>query len=125
MLTLLTPHPAALIEEGGKRTLVIADPHLGWETSLQEKGIYVPSQSNKIAKKLVDLLDDVKPDALLILGDVKYTVLKTMMGEWQDVPHFFNELKLHVREIGIVRGNHDANLEPLLPEGVAGILQAA
>ncbi len=119
MLTLLTPNPAALIEAEGKRTMVIADPHLGWETSLQEKGIFVPSQSSKIAQKLVDLLDAVKPDALLISGDVKYTVMKSMMGEWQDVPQFFNELKRHVREVGIVRGNHDANLEPLLPEGVA------
>jgi putative SbcD/Mre11-related phosphoesterase len=119
VLTLLTPNPAALIEAEGKRTMVIADPHLGWETSLQEKGIFVPSQSSKIAQKLVDLLDAVKPDALLISGDVKYTVMKSMMGEWQDVPQFFNELKRHVREVGIVRGNHDANLEPLLPEGVA------
>jgi putative SbcD/Mre11-related phosphoesterase len=119
MLTLLTPHPAALIEAEGKRIMVIADPHLGWEMSLQEKGIHVPSQSNKIAKKLVDLLAEIHPDALLILGDVKYTVMKSGMGEWQDVPQFFNELKKHVREVGIVRGNHDANLEPMLPEGVA------
>ncbi len=75
MLTLLTPHPAALIEEGGKRTLVIADPHLGWETSLQEKGIYVPSQSNKIAKKLVDLLDEVKPTHCSFLATLSTQLL--------------------------------------------------
>ncbi len=118
MLTLLTPHAAALIEAEGKRVMVIADPHLGWEASLQEKGIYVPSQSNKIAQKLVNLLMEVRPDGLLILGDVKYTIMRSGMGEWQDVPKFFSELKRYVKEVGVVRGNHDANLEPLLPEGI-------
>jgi len=118
MFTLLMPQPAALIETETKKTLVIADPHLGWELSLQEKGIHVPSQTPKILKKLVDLLLEHKPDALLIVGDVKYTVMTSEPGEWHDIPGFFSELKNYVAEIGIVRGNHDANLEPMLPENV-------
>jgi putative SbcD/Mre11-related phosphoesterase len=118
MLTLLLPHPAALVEAGKKRTLVIADPHIGWENALQQKGIHVPSQTPKILKKLVALLQEHKPDALLILGDVKFTVVATEPGEWHDIPDFFTELQRHVNDISIVRGNHDANLEPLLPEGV-------
>jgi uncharacterized protein len=118
MFTLLMPQPAALIETKTKKTLVIADPHLGWELSLQEKGIHVPSQTPKILKKLVDLLLEYKPDELLIVGDVKYTVMASEPGEWHDIPGFFSELKKYVAEIGIVRGNHDANLEPMLPENV-------
>ncbi|MCW4011028.1 MAG: metallophosphoesterase [Candidatus Bathyarchaeota archaeon] len=119
MFTLLSPHPAALIKTDKKATLVIADPHLGWEMSLQEKGIHVPSQTKKLLKKLVDLLDKHKPDALIILGDVKYTVVTSGPGEWRDIPEFFVELKRHVADISIVRGNHDANLDPMLPENVA------
>ena len=118
MLTLLLPHAAALIKEEKKRTLVIADPHIGWENALQEKGIHIPSQTPRILSKLVALLQEHKPDALLILGDVKFTVVTTEMGEWHDVPDFFTELQRHVNDISIVRGNHDANLEPLLPEKV-------
>ena len=118
MFTLLMPQPAALITTETKKTLVIADPHLGWELALQEKGIHVPSQTPKILKKLVDLLVEQKPDALLIVGDVKYTVVASEPGEWHDIPDFFSELKNYVSEIGIVRGNHDANLEPMLPENV-------
>jgi metallophosphoesterase superfamily enzyme len=40
------------------------------------------------------------------------------MGEWQDVPDFFNELKKQIENIIIIRGNHDGNLEPLLPENI-------
>jgi len=118
MFTLLLPYPAALIKTGKTRTLVIADPHIGWENALQDKGIHVPSQTPKILNKLVALLTEHKPDALLILGDVKFTVVATEPGEWHDIPDFFTQLQSHVSSISIVRGNHDANLEPLLPEKV-------
>jgi hypothetical protein len=118
MLTLLLPHPAALIKTGKTKTLVIADPHLGWEMALQEKGIHIPSQTPKLLKKLTALLSRYKPDTLLILGDVKYAVIKIEPGEWHDIPDFFTELKNHISDIRIVRGNHDANLEPLLPENI-------
>ncbi len=118
MLKLLLPSPAALVKTGKTKTLVIADPHLGWEMALQAKGIHVPSQTHRLLKKLVALLSKYQPDALLLLGDVKYTVVKAEAGEWRDIPEFFTELKRYVSDIAIVRGNHDANLEPLLPENI-------
>jgi putative SbcD/Mre11-related phosphoesterase len=118
MLKLLPPDPAALIKTGKTKTLVIADPHIGWEIALQEKGIHVPSQTSKLLQKLVAVLSRYKPDALLVLGDVKYTVVATKMGEWHDIPDFFVALKEYTKEIYIVRGNHDANIEPLLPEAI-------
>jgi uncharacterized protein len=116
MFTLLLPFPAALIKTAKTKTLVIADPHIGWETSLQNKGIHIPSQTQKIQKKLLTILSKYHPDNLLILGDVKYTVVHSEFGEWHDIPEFFNQIKLHVANISIVRGNHDANLEHLLPQ---------
>ena len=118
MLTLLLPYPAALVKAGPKRTLVIADPHIGWENALQEKGIHIPSQTPRILNKLIALLEEHKPDQLLIIGDVKFTVVTTEPGEWHDIPDFFTELQHHVSDISVIRGNHDANLEPLLPENV-------
>ena len=119
MLKLLMPSAAALVKTAKTRTLVIADPHLGWEMALQAKGIHVPSQTPRLLQKLVLLLSKYKPDALLILGDIKYSVVKAEAGEWRDIPAFFTELKQHVSSIAIVRGNHDANLEPLLPENIS------
>ena len=100
------------------RTLVITDLHIGWEMALTKKGIYVPTQMPKLLGKLTSLIFTYKPDKLLILGDVKHTVATAEIGEWHDLPDFFNELKRHVREICIIRGNHDGNLEPLLPEKI-------
>lgn len=118
MFSLLMPQPAALVKTEKSRTLLISDPHIGWEMELQQKGIHVPSQTNKLLTKLIAVLKGVKPDALVVLGDVKYTVMKSEFGEWRDVPEFFKQLPPYVPKISIVRGNHDANLEPLLPENV-------
>ncbi len=118
MLNLLLPHPAAMVKTEKTRTLLIADPHIGWEIELQEKGIHVPSQTGKILTKLISIITEYKPDRLVILGDVKYTVVSSELGEWQDVPEFFKKLQPYVSQVSIVRGNHDANLEPLLPESI-------
>jgi len=118
MLNLLLPQPAALVKTPKTKTLLIADPHLGWEMQLQEKGIHVPSQTPKILNKLSVIITKYKPDRLVILGDVKYTVVSHEFGEWQDIPDFFNKLSGCIGSIAVVRGNHDANLEPLLPENV-------
>ena len=118
MLSLLWPHPAAMVRTEKTKTLLIADPHIGWEMELQEKGIYVPSQTPKILNKLKGILSKYKPQRLIIVGDVKYTVVSSDLGEWHDVPDFFAQLQGYTADIAIVRGNHDANIEPLLPENV-------
>jgi putative SbcD/Mre11-related phosphoesterase len=118
MLNMLLPYPAALVKTENTKTLLIADPHLGWEIQLQKKGIHVPSQTSKILNKLIGIISEYKPDRLVILGDVKYTVVSHEIGEWQDIPDFFHKLQGYINNIAIVRGNHDANLEPLLPENV-------
>lgn len=118
MIKPLLPYPAALIKTDKTRIMAIADLHIGWEMALSQKGIHVPSQTSKLLKKLTDLLSAYKPEKLLILGDVKHTVATAEIGEWQDVPDFFNELKKQIENIIIIRGNHDGNLEPLLPEDI-------
>jgi putative SbcD/Mre11-related phosphoesterase len=118
MITPLPPYPAALMRTDDFRTLVIADLHIGWEMGLANEGIHVPTQTPRLVKKLTDLLSIYKPERLLVLGDIKHTVATAEKIEWRDVPEFFNEIKKHVAEISVIRGNHDGNLEPLLPESV-------
>lgn len=118
MITPLIPYPAALIKTGKTTTLVIADLHIGWEIALSQKGIHVPTQTPKLLQKLKNLIFTHKPEKLLILGDVKHTIATAQTGEWHDIPNFFDELKKQTKEICVIRGNHDGNLEPLLPENI-------
>ncbi len=118
MITPLIPYPCALIKTRKTRILVITDLHIGWEIALSQKGIHVPSQTPKLLQKLKNLVSMYKPEKLLILGDVKHTVATARASEWQDIPDFFDDLKGHIKKIQIIRGNHDGNLEPLLPENI-------
>ncbi|MCW3981453.1 MAG: metallophosphoesterase [Candidatus Bathyarchaeota archaeon] len=114
MITPIKNYPAFLHKAKQQRTLIIADLHLGWETNLARRGIHIPSQMPKIRRKLLHLAEMVKPNSLMILGDVKHTIAKAEHGEWQDVPDFFKTIETQIGKIQIVRGNHDGNLEPLL-----------
>ena len=118
MLTPVKNYPALLHTQKQHRTLIVADLHLGWEMNLAERGIYIPSQMTKILQKLLQLIEETKPNTLLFLGDVKDTIAKAGTSEWQDVPDFFEAVKRKVGDVQIIRGNHDGNLEPLLPPTV-------
>jgi len=118
MLKLLPPYPAALIKTAQTETLVVADPHIGWEISLQEKGIHLPSQTPKLIEELKTLLVKYQPKTLLIIGDVKHSVVTRAAAERREISEFFNEIGKYVPEISVVRGNHDGNLEFMLPTNV-------
>ncbi len=117
-INLLSPYAALILNADSKKILVISDLHIGWEISLIEEGIYVPSQTSKLIEKLKRLIALEKPDSLLILGDVKHTVAKIETEEWRDVPRFFEEICEVVPQVQIVPGNHDGDIEALLPEEV-------
>ncbi len=114
----LIPSQALLIEEGSERILVVADLHLCWEVSLVEKGIHIPSQTSRIQVKLLQLIEEFKPERIIFLGDVKQAIPRISFEEWKSVPEFFEAIKKHVSDILVVVGNHDGGLEPLTPPSV-------
>ena len=118
MLSLLPPHPAMLLRKARERVLIVADLHIGWEVALIEEGIHVPSQTSKMRDKLLRLIDLCKPTSILMLGDIKHTIARVELGEWKDIPELFETLTQKVNDIKVVLGNHDGNLEPLLPSSV-------
>lgn len=118
MLSPLFPHPAMLLRKGSERVLIVADLHIGWEVSLAEQGIHVPSQTPRMKEKLLKLVHMYKPTRLLFLGDVKHTIARIELEEWRDIPDLFETLLRDVSDIKVVLGNHDGNLEPLLPTAV-------
>ncbi len=114
----LRPFPVLFLKRGSERVLVVSDLHLGWEAALVEKGVHVPSQTFKILDKITQLIKAQEPTTLIFLGDVKHTIATAGWEEWRDVPDFFENLGELVEDIRVIPGNHDGNLEPLLPESV-------
>jgi putative SbcD/Mre11-related phosphoesterase len=97
---------------------VVSDLHIGWERLLSQRGIHVPSQTPKIKNMMLRLIKECKPTQVIFLGDIKDAITKVAMEEWKDIPEFFEDIQKEVSDIQVVLGNHDGNLEPLLPENV-------
>ena len=117
MIRLLTPWPALLVEDE-ERILIAADFHLGIEYELAKMGISIPYQTDRYTKELIDLVDQHKPDRVILLGDIKHGVPVTSFQEKREIPRFFATLLDHVDYVDITRGNHDGNLQNLVPEEV-------
>lgn len=117
-IQLVQPYPAMLLKENNDLALVVSDLHLGWERLLSKRGVHIPSQTTKIKNMLLRVIKLTKPAQLIILGDVKDAITKVSMEEWKEIPEFFEDLQEKVADIKVVIGNHDGNLEPLLPEQV-------
>jgi len=114
----LVPYPARLIEDNSERILVVADLHIGWEVSLIEKGIHIPSQVWRIRDKLLEIVGKYKPNRIIFLGDVKHAIPRISLEEWKAIPEFFETIQKVVGDVLVTLGNHDGDLESLVPPSV-------
>jgi putative SbcD/Mre11-related phosphoesterase len=111
-------YPALLLQNNNDRCLVVADLHIGWERLLSQRGINVPSQTPKLKNTLLKVIKAAKPTQVTFLGDIKDAIAKVALEEWKNIPEFFEDIQKQVSDLQVVLGNHDGNLEPLLPEKV-------
>lgn len=101
---------------GGERVLCVGDLHIGIEADMRFRGVIVPSQTHRMEKELKDLAEGV--DRLVVIGDVKHQVPGSTKQEHIEVPRFFNGLLNHYPRIDLVKGNHDTDIEHMLPSRV-------
>lgn len=115
----IVPSKPALVLQGNKKHLVITDLHIGFEDNLAQNKIFVGK--NTTLKESLDeisvIIDSEKPDDLILLGDIKSGINRISKNEWNDVPHILQELQKKT-EVIVIPGNHDANIQRLVPEGV-------
>jgi len=100
--------------------LIVADLHLGYEEVLAEQGIHLPrSQYYKIKNSLAELISYLNPELVILLGDIKHEFGEATRQEWVEVLDLMKFLKRSVKEVYVIRGNHDNFLIPILKrEGV-------
>jgi len=119
----LYPEPALLLikeQEGfAKRYIVISDLHLGFENSLDTRGVFIDSNLYLIETidNLVRLIKVNEPEAVILLGDLKSSVGFINRDEWNKVPYFLNAISKYT-DIYFIPGNHDANISLLIPDQV-------
>ena len=117
--TRLVSSKPALILEGESRNLIVADLHIGFEADLAAKNIFVGKNTtiNDMISEICKIIDETKPDSLILLGDVKSSIKSISKNEWDEIPLFFDKVGKKV-EIVLIPGNHDSNIQRLVPDGV-------
>jgi hypothetical protein len=117
--TRIVPSKPALILQGNKKHLIITDLHIGFEDSLAQNKIFVGKNTmlNESLAEINSIIESQKPDNLILLGDIKSGITRISKNEWNEVPRFLQELQKKI-DVIVVPGNHDANIQRLVPEGV-------
>ena len=71
--TKIVPGYPALLIESDKKSLVITDLHLGFESKLALNNVFLGKNKTvtEITKEIELIIKKTKPDSLILLGDIK------------------------------------------------------
>jgi len=98
-----------------EKILVIADTHIGYEESLNKRGILIPRlQFKETIERLEKIMKKVgKLDKIIINGDVKHEFGTISEQEWRHALMLLDFLGKHCDEVILLKGNHDTILGPI------------
>lgn len=118
--TIIVPSKPALLLQGKSQYLIISDLHIGFESKLASNEIFIGKNTttDETIVEIESIIDSVKVDSLILLGDVKSSIKSISKSEWEDVPKFFKKMKDKIDTI-LIPGNHDANIQKLVPDGIS------
>ena len=122
VITRIIDSEPALVLESDKKNLVISDLHIGFEDKFSSSKIMIGRNSsiNEIISNVTKIIKKENPDTLILLGDIKSSIQSITKSEWEDIPYFFEEIKNSL-EVILIPGNHDANIDRLIPNYVTMI----
>lgn len=88
-------------------TVAVSDLHLGFELSMEEKGVFLPRLQAKIEmERMSRIIDRYAPRTILINGDLKHDFSRNSPQEWIEIKRLF-ELLSASSSVVVVKGNHD------------------
>jgi len=116
----IIPGKPVLLVEGKKRYLVITDLHIGFESDLATNEIFIGKNTSlsETIEEISEIIDSKTPDTVILLGDVKSSIKGISKAECREIPTFFNKIKEKC-DIILIPGNHDSNIQRLVPEGIS------
>lgn len=118
----IIPSKPAMVLSGEKKSIVITDLHIGFESSLASNKIFVGKNTtlSQTIEEISDMIDSERPDSLILLGDIKSSIKSISKVEWSEIPMFFEKMRKKC-DVVLVPGNHDANIQKLVPENISMI----
>lgn len=96
------------------KALIISDLQIGYEESLANRGIFVPRLQFKLIKdRLTKIFSKVKPELVIINGDLKHEFGLINNQEWKDALAILDFIGDNSKKIILIKGNHDVILGPI------------
>lgn len=96
------------------KTLVLSDLHIGFEEALAKQGVLVPRfQYKDMIDRLEQVFSRVKPQTIVLNGDLKHEFGSISRQEWKETMRLFDYLSRKCENIVVVKGNHDPNTAPI------------
>jgi len=95
-----------------QKILIMADLHIGYEETLNEQDILIPRIMFKEIKKEIKELLKLKPNLIIVNGDLKHEFGQISKQEWREVIEIL-DLLLKNSKVILIKGNHDTILEPI------------
>lgn len=96
------------------KALVIADLHIGFEEALTKQGVLVPRfQYKDMIDRLEQIFAKVRPKTVVLNGDLKHEFGGISKQEWKETMRLFDYLLRKCKNVIVVKGNHDPNIEPI------------
>lgn len=104
--------PAMLLSDGKLIWLVVGDIHLGAERRLSERGINVYELWSNMSEKIKFLAGKFGATGIIILGDIKDSILYPESWEQHDIKRFVESLSGF--NLRLLKGNHDGHIKEIL-----------
>jgi uncharacterized protein len=103
-----------------KKYLVVTDLHLGFEYDLLKKGIQIDSKffTQQIISEIQAIVRSFNPDGIILLGDIKDSIVNINSIEWYHIPRFLKDLTNNYH-VYLIPGNHDVKIDTLSPAEVS------
>ncbi|MCL5433369.1 MAG: metallophosphoesterase family protein [Candidatus Marsarchaeota archaeon] len=102
---------AAIVNVRNENYLVISDLHIGIEEKLIKKNIKLYNSAELMTERIIKILKEFEINNIIILGDIKESILRPSNTEKAEIKKFFYRLKDY--NITIISGNHDIYLEEI------------
>jgi uncharacterized protein len=125
-LDILPPFPALLlrtkIKDRQRSIVVVSDLHIGFSKWFQSNDVTIDWNQivEETERDIERIVNSCNADSIILLGDIKNTVSGIAQEDWKVIPRFFENLS-RVCEVFVIPGNHDGNIQLLLPETVTAV----
>lgn len=106
------------------KCLIISDLQIGLEENLTKRGFLVPKrQLSLIKNRLEKIFSIVRPDTVIVNGDLKHEFGGINRQEWKETLEVIDYIMENSRKLILIKGNHDIVLGPIAKKRAISLVE--